>query len=107
MNSSIVMTLWIASLVLSVFFSGMEIAFISSDKLRYAMSKKNKSALDYILNVLYSHPRKFLTTLTIGNLMVLIVFVFCTIQLSNTYIFLNITESTTVALFLQFLTATV
>ncbi|HUI33868.1 MAG: hemolysin family protein [Dysgonamonadaceae bacterium] len=107
MNSSIVMTLWIASLVLSVFFSGMEIAFISSDKLRYAMSKKNKSALDYILNVLYSHPRKFLTTLTIGNLMVLIVFVFCTIQLSNTYIFLNITESTTVALFLQFLAATV
>lgn len=107
MNSSIVMAFWIASLLLSVFFSGMEIAFISSDKLRYALNKKNKNALDYILNVFYSHPRKFLSTLMVGNLMVLIVFVFCTIHLSNTYVLQNITQSTTVALFLQFLAATI
>lgn len=107
MNSSIVMAFWIASLLLSVFFSGMEIAFISSDKLRYALNKKNKNALDYILNVFYSHPRKFLSTLMVGNLMVLIVFVFCTINLSNTYVLQNITQSTTVALFLQFLAATI
>ena len=101
------MAWWIASLVMSLFFSGMEVAFISSDKLRYALNKKNKNALDYILNVFYTHPRKFLTTLTIGNLMVLIVFVFCTIQLSKTYLLQNITQSPTVTLFLQFVAATV
>lgn len=98
---------WILSLVLSVFFSGMEISFISSDRLRYALDKKSKSFLDYILNVFYTHPRKFLSTLTVGNLLVLIVFIYCTINISENYILDNITQNRLLVLFLQFFGAVI
>lgn len=105
MNDSIAMQLWTVSLILSVFFSGMEVAFVSSDKLRYALDKKNSNPIDYIQKVFFSHPRKFLSTLTIGNLLVLIVFVYSSIVLSQDYIFKNITTNTSLTLLLQILGA--
>ncbi|MGV8963971.1 MAG: hemolysin family protein [Candidatus Saccharimonadaceae bacterium] len=98
---------WIISLCLSVFFSGMEIAFISSDRLRYALDKKNKNLLDYILNVFYTHPRKFLATLTVGNILVLIVLVYCTIHITPPFISQNITQNSIITLFLQFIIAVI
>ncbi|MDD2476264.1 MAG: hemolysin family protein [Dysgonamonadaceae bacterium] len=107
MNNSTEIALWIVSLLLSAFFSGMEIAFVSSDKLRYALDRKSKSPIDYILNVFYTHPRKFLSTLTIGNLLVLIVFVYLSITLSDIFVYQNITNSPYLALFLQSLVASI
>lgn len=107
MNESIGIVFWIGSLVLSIFFSGMEIAFVSSDKLRYALDKKNKNPIDYIQKVFYSHPRKFLSTLTVGNLIVLIVFVYFTITLSQGYVEDNITQNSLVALLVQFVAAAI
>ncbi len=107
MNNSATIILWIVFLLLSFFFSGMEIAFISSDRLRYALDKKNKNAIDYILNVFYTHPRNFLSTLTTGNLLVLIAFVYCTIVISEVYIFETITNNKLLALLIQFFIATV
>ena len=95
------------SILFSAFFSGMEIAFISSDRLRYALDKKSNNFLDYVLNVFYTHPRKFLSTLTVGNLIVLIVFVYCTINISENYIYLNITQNALLALFIQFFGASI
>lgn len=107
MNNSIGLILWIVFILLSFFFSGMEKAFISSDRLRYALDKKNKSLIDFILNVFYTHPRKFLSTLTVGNLLVLIAFVYCTIVISDSYIYNNITTNTLLALLLQFFAASI
>lgn len=107
MDNSIVITFWFVSLMLSFLFSGMEIAFVSSDRLRYALDKKNKNPIDYILNVFYTHPRKFLSTLTSGNLMVLIVFVYCTIAVSNTFISEIITTNVLLILLIQFFIASV
>lgn len=107
MDNSATIVLWIVFLLLSFFFSGMEIAFISSDRLRYALDKKNKNAIDYILNVFYTHPRNFLSTLTTGNLLVLIAFVYCTIVISEVYIFETITNNKLLALLIQFFIATV
>lgn len=105
MNNSVGIVFWIISLVLSVFFSGMENAFVSSDKLRYALDKKKKNPIDYIQRVFYSHPRKFLSSLTIGNLIVLIVFVYFSITLSQDYVIQNITTNALLALLLQFVAA--
>ncbi|HZJ79211.1 MAG TPA: hemolysin family protein [Dysgonamonadaceae bacterium] len=105
MNDSIAIILWIVSLIFSVFFSGMEIAFVSSDKLRYALDKKNKNPIDYIQKVLYSHPRKFISTLTIGNIIVLILFVYTSITLSHDFVYQNITTNTLLTIFVQILGA--
>ncbi len=107
MDNSAIIVLWIVFLLLSFFFSGMEIAFISSDRLRYALDKKNKNAIDYILNVFYTHPRNFLSTLTTGNLLVLIVFVYCTIVISEVYIYETITKNKLLALLIQSFIATI
>lgn len=107
MNDSVEMIFWITSLVLSILFSGMEVAFVSSDKLRYALNKKNKNPIGYIQKVFYTRPRKFISVLTIGNLMALIVFVYFTITLSQSYIEQHITTNSLFALFIQFLLASI
>lgn len=107
MNDSVGIVFWITSIVLSIFFSGMEVAFISSDKLRYALDKKKSNPIDYIQTVLYSHPRKFLSSLTIGNLIVLIVFVYFTIALSRSFVYQNITENSIMVLFVQIVAAAI
>ncbi|MFA6702584.1 MAG: hemolysin family protein [Dysgonamonadaceae bacterium] len=66
---------WTAFLVLLAFFSAMEVAFVSSDKLRYALDKKSKGPVNYMLNTVYSHPRQFLGTLNVGYIISLILFV--------------------------------
>lgn len=107
MNNTIVLVFWIISLILSFFFSGMEIAFVSSDKLRYALGKKNQNPIDYIQKVFFSHPRKFISSLTIGNLIVLIIFVYTSIALSHDFVYLNITQHPILALFVQFVGSTI
>ena len=50
-------------------------AFVSSDKLQYAVSKKNKGLNNFMLNSIYSHSREFLATLMIGEVITLVLFV--------------------------------
>ena len=71
MQFSIEIGWWIAFLVMSLFFSGMEVAFVASDKLRYAVNKKEKGVYNFMLNTIYSHPRQFLSTLVVANHIVL------------------------------------
>ena len=103
MSDSAAIVVWTISLILSVFFSGMEMAFVSSDKLRYALDQKNKNPIDFIQRVFFSRPRKFLSALTIGNLIALVFFVHTSIILSQQFISQNITENELLALFFQFL----
>lgn len=65
----------VVSLLLSAFFSGMEIAFVSSNKLRFEIEKSESSNLiSNIISLFYKHPQQYITTLLIGNNVVLVVF---------------------------------
>ncbi len=61
-------------LVLSAFFSGMEIAFISANKIHIEIEKKQEGLLAQILTRLTNKPSKFIATMLIGNNIALVVY---------------------------------
>jgi len=57
----------IVSLLLSAFFSGLEIAFVSSDKLEVALEKKKQGLTSKLLTKLTQKSSRFITTMLVGN----------------------------------------
>lgn len=66
----------IVSLLLSAFFSGMEIAYISSNKIHIEIEKKQNDFIAKILTNLTKKPSKFMATMLIGNNIALVVYGF-------------------------------
>ena len=66
----------ILCLILSAFFSGMEIAFISSNKIYLEIEKKQDNFLSQILSKLTEKPSQFIATMLIGNNVALVVYSF-------------------------------
>ena len=62
------------SLILSAFFSGMEIAYISANKIHIEIEKKQNDFLSKILTRLTRKPSKFIATMLLGNNIALVVY---------------------------------
>ena len=74
MDTSVIII--ILSLVFSAFFSGMEIAFISANKIHIEIEKKQEGLLAKILARLTKKPSKFIATMLIGNNIALVIYGF-------------------------------
>ncbi|MCK0107704.1 hemolysin family protein [Flavobacteriaceae bacterium S0825] len=66
----------IISLLFSAFFSGMEIAYVSSNKIHIEIEKKQSGFLAKILTRLTAKPSKFIATMLIGNNIALVIYGF-------------------------------
>ena len=63
-----------AALVLGGFFSGMEIAFVSSNKVKAEIDIKKGGIVSQILNIFYTHRETFISTMLVGNNIVHVVY---------------------------------
>ena len=68
------MAIIVISLLLSAFFSGMEIAFISANRIYLEIEKKQEGVLARVLTKLTASPSKFIATMLIGNNIALVVY---------------------------------
>ena len=95
----------VVSLIFSAFFSGMEIAYVSSNKISIEIEKKKIGFASSIIKTLTKKPSKFITTMLIGNNIALVIYGFSMGALLTREFDLNLINQTLVSTFIILITA--
>lgn len=64
----------LVTMCFSAFFSGMEIAFVSSNRMLAEMDKERNRLSQKLLSKFYAHPNGFVSTMLVGNNIALVVY---------------------------------
>ena len=96
----------IAALLFSAFFSGMEIAFVTSNKLRIELDKKQNLFSAKIISLFVEKPNRYIATMLIGNNISLVIYGIIMANILEPY-FMEFTNSEITTLLLQTIVSTV
>lgn len=104
------MTTWIIitiiSLILSGFFSGVEIAFITADRVRVGLDTSRGGWLNSIIGRYYSHQEFFISTILVGNNIMLVIYGMGAAALLEPWIAAHVSDNQGVILLLQTIIST-
>ena len=64
----------LVTMLFSAFFSGMEIAFVSSNRLRAEMDREKNGLSQKAIDIFYQHPNNFVSTMLVGNNISLVIY---------------------------------
>ena len=94
------------AILFSAFFSGMEIAFVTSNKLKFELEKKQKKTFSSILSIFFNNPSQYIATMLVGNNIALVIYGIFTAIILNPYLQLFIQDAW-LLLFVETLISTV
>ena len=86
----------IITMVFSAFFSGMEIAFVTSNRMLVEMDKERDGLSQKVLAIFYKNPNNFVSTMLVGNNIALVVYGILIAKLFDNTIFSGMDASFTV-----------
>ncbi|MFQ7113279.1 hemolysin family protein [Hallella bergensis] len=75
------------TMIFSAFFSGMEIAFISSNRMLVEMGKDKNNTSQKLISFFYKHANGFVSTMLVGNNIVLVLYGILFARLFNNTLF--------------------
>ncbi len=81
---------------MSAFFSGMEIAFVSSNRMLAEMDKNHGSLTQKLISLFYRHPNGFVSTMLVGSNIVLVMYGILIAKLFDSTIFAGMDAGFTV-----------
>jgi CBS domain containing-hemolysin-like protein len=104
------LTAWIilsvVSLCFSALFSGVEIAYISADRVRVGLDTNRGGLINRIIGRYYSHSDFFISTILVGNNIMLVIYGMGAAALLEPWIEANISDNQAVILVLQTIVST-
>ena len=86
----------IITLAFSAYFSGMEIAFVSSNRMLAEMEKDRNGLSQRLISFFYRHPNDFVSTMLVGNNIVLVIYGILIAKFLNNTIFAGFAPAFTV-----------
>ena len=93
------------TMAFSAFFSGMEIAFVSVDKLRFEMERKN--GISYrILSIFLRNPNDFISTMLVGNNIALVIYGILMAQIIGVHLLTGLIDNHFVMVLVQTIIST-